>query len=192
MDALVLDVSVIGGLSDDELFRLCASNRTIRIERTAQGELMLMHPTGGETGNRNFDLAVLVGIWNRQTRLGRGFDSNTGFLLPNGAMRAPDVAWVRSERWDALSEEERKKFLPLCPDFVIELRSESDRLGILQEKMREWIDNGCRLGWLIDPVEENAYIYRSNGSVEAVESFDAVLSGEDVLPGFELSLSEFR
>ena len=192
MESLILDVSAIGGLSDDELYQLCASNRNIRIERTALGELMLMSPTGGETGGRNFDLGVLVGIWNRETRLGRGFDSNTGFLLPNGAMRAPDVAWVRNDRWESLNREERKKFIPLCPDFVIELRSESDRLATLMQKMEEWIANGCLLGWLIDPVEEKAHIYRIDGTTEVVASFDAILSGESVLPGFMLPLSELR
>lgn len=112
--------------------------------------------------------------------------------MPNGAMRSPDVSWIPMARWDALRPEQRKKFLPLCPDFVVELRSPSDRLGAVQQKMEEWMENGCRLGWLIDPEEETAYIYRENGERSVVDSFDATLPGEDVLPGLVLDLQELR
>jgi Uma2 family endonuclease len=192
MEALTLDISELGGLSDEQLFRLCASNRDIRIERTSNGELVLMPPTGGETGWRNSYINAELHNWNRQSRLGITFDSSTGFSLPNRAMRSADVAWVRRERWEALTQEEREKFPPLCPDFVIELRSKSDRVEVLQEKMQEWIANGCQLGWLIDPANEMVYVYRAGGIVDTVDSFDATISGEDVLPGFELELKELR
>jgi Uma2 family endonuclease len=192
MESLILDISEIGGLSDEQLFRLCAANRDIRIERTGNGELVLMPPTGGETGWRNSYINAEVHNWNRQSRSGKTFDSSTGFYLPNGAMRSADVAWVRMERWTALSPQQRRQFPPLCPDFVVELMSASDRLQPLQEKMQEWIANGCQLAWLIDPVNETVYIYRASGAFNTVASFDATISGEDVLPGFELELKELR
>jgi Uma2 family endonuclease len=192
MEALTLDLSEIGQLGDQQLFRLCASNRNIRIERTSKGELILMAPTGGETGWRNSDINAEVHNWNRRTGSGRTFDSSTGFRLPNTAVRSADVAWVRRERWEELSHEERESFPPLCPDFIIELRSKSDRLEVLRDKMLEWIANGCRLGWLIDPADETVYIDRANGEQSTVGSFDEKLSGEDVLPGFELKLAELR
>ncbi len=192
MQPLVLHTSDVLTLTDDELFQLCAANRDLRIERDSQGNLILMSPAGGETSARNSLFIADLVIWNRETRLGIAFDSNGGFVLPNGAMRAPDASWITIERWNQLSAEQRKKFLPLCPDFVIELRSPSDRLKELQKKMQEWMDNGCRLGWLIDPGEERAYVYREEGENSVVESFDEALLGEDVLPGFVLALSELR
>ncbi len=189
---IILHTSDVVRLSDDELFRLCAANRELRIERDSNGNLILMAPAGGETSARNVNLGADLVIWNRKTRLGIAFDSNGGFVLPNGAMRAPDISWIPIERWNGLSAEQRKKFLPLCPDFVVELRSPSDRLADVKKKMQEWMDNGCRLGWLIDPEEEKAYIYRQNGDQSVVESFDETLSGEDVMPGFVLALKELR
>ena len=192
MQPIILHTSEVFTLTDDELFQLCAANRDLRIERDSQGNLILMAPAGGETSARNSLFIADLVIWNRETRLGIAFDSNGGFVLPNGAMRAPDVSWIPIERWNQLSAEQRKKFLPLCPDFVIELRSPSDRVKDLQKKMQEWMDNGCRLGWLIDPVEEKTYVYRANGENSVVDSFDEALSGEDVLPGFVLELRELR
>jgi Uma2 family endonuclease len=192
MRPLTLDLSEIGGLTDEQLFRLCVSNRDIQIERTNTGELILMSPTGGETGWRNSYITTEMYSWNRQSRLGITFDSSTGFSLPNGAMRSADVAWVRLERWEALTKEEREKFPPLCPDFVIELRSKSDRVEVLQDKMQEWIANGCQLAWLIDPSNETVYIYRASGVADTLTSFDAAISGEDVLPGFKLELKELQ
>lgn len=192
MEALMLDVRAIGGLTDDELFALCASNKMLRIERTKEGEIMLLHPTGGESGRHNTDIITDLNVWTRRTKLGIVFDSSTGFRLPNGAVRSPDAAFVRKERWEALSQEERRKFVPLCPDFVVELLSESDSLNVTQEKMQEWMENGCRLAWLIDPQTETAYIYRADGSESVVQGFDNVLLGEDVLPDFVLELKELR
>jgi Uma2 family endonuclease len=146
-----------------------------------------MSPTGGETGNRNFEMCLDLGYWNRQNGLGKAFDSSTGFKLPNGATRSPDVSWIKMERWNALTPEQRIRFLPLCPDFVIELVSESDDLADTQAKMREYIANGLRLGWLINPKNKQVEIYRPNQEIEILES-PTSLSGEDVLPGFILDL----
>ncbi|MBW4497394.1 MAG: Uma2 family endonuclease [Oscillatoria princeps RMCB-10] len=176
-------------LTDEQFFQLCQKNRDLIFERTAKGELLIMSPTGGETGNRNFDMAVELGVWNKQTNLGKGFDSSTGFKLPNGADRAPDLAWIPRERWDALTREQRQKFLPLCPDFAVELRSPSESLTDLREKMQEYMDNGTRLGWLIDPQNKRVEIYRAGRDVEILQNPET-LSGEDVLPGFVLDLKE--
>jgi Uma2 family endonuclease len=174
-------------LTDEQFFQLCQHNRDLQFERTAKGEILIMPPTGGETGNRNFEINVQLGIWNKQSNLGKGFDSSTGFQLPNGANRSPDAAWVRRERWEALTLQQREKFVPLCPDFVVELRSMSDSLKELQEKMQEYINNGAMLGWLIDRKNQRVEIYRSNRNVEVVEN-PTTLSGEDILPGFVLDL----
>lgn len=144
-------------LGDDDLFDLCAANRGLRIERTSDGELVIMRPTGGETGRRNFDLVGQFAAWVRKDGTGIGFDSSTGFLLPNGAERAPDIAWVRKSRREALSAAQRRKFPPICPDFVIELRSASDALAAQQAKLEEYIACGACLGWLIDADEQRVY-----------------------------------
>lgn len=175
-------------LTDEQFFQLCQNNGDLRFERTASGELIIMPPTGGETSNNNFELTVQLGIWNKQNKLGKGFDSNGGFMLPNGAVRAPDAAWVKLERWQALTPEQRRKFLPLCPDFVVELLSPTDSLQQTQLKMQEYIENGARLGWLIDVEARRVEIYRPNRDVEILEN-PVTLSGEDVLPGFVLDLS---
>ena len=175
-------------LTDEQFFLLCQHNRELRFERTAKGEILIMPPTGGETGNRNADLTFQLQAWSRQNNLGKAFDSSTGFKLPNGANRSPDASWVKRDRWFALTPEQRKKFVPLCPDFVVELRSPSDALKETQEKMQEYIDNGARLGWLIDPQTRRVEIYRQNQDVEILEN-PATLSGSDVLPGFVLDLN---
>ncbi|QHT68662.1 Uma2 family endonuclease [Rhodocytophaga rosea] len=178
-----------GQLTDEQLFAFCQENRNLRFERTREGEIIIMSPTGGETGNRNIKIAARLELWNEEARLGISFDSSTGFILPNGAMRSPDVAWIILNRWQALSEEEKEKFPPLCPDFVIELRSKTDSLKILQKKMQEWIENGCRLAWLMDVQDQKVYIYRPGKKVETLDSFNTKLSGGQILPGFELDLN---
>jgi Uma2 family endonuclease len=175
-------------LTDEQFFQMCQNNQDYRFERTASGELIIMPPTGGETSNNNFEIAVQIGIWNKKTKLGKGFDSNGGFTLPNGAVRAPDASWLKLERWEALTLQQRRKFLPLCPDFVVELLSPTDSLKQTQLKMQEYIANGARLGWLIDPEARRVEIYRPNQNVELLEN-PATLSGEDVLPGFILDIS---
>lgn len=177
-------------LTDEEFFAFCQENRHLRMEKTSNGEILIIAPSGGETGRTNTNVIYELQHWNKQKQLGEVFDSSTGFSLPNGSTRSPDAAWVKQARWDALSAEEKKKFPPLCPDFVIELLSESDPLKQTQDKMREWIDNGCRLGWLLDPARKQVFIYRPGSEAEALSGFDQQLSGEDVLPGFVLDLGK--
>ncbi|WP_298913561.1 Uma2 family endonuclease [uncultured Nostoc sp.] len=176
-------------LTDDQFFQMCQQNRDYRFERTASGELLIMPPTGSDTGNRNFDMVVELGIWNKQTKLGKGFDSSTGFTLPNGAERSPDASWVKIERWNALTSEQQEKFAPICPDFVVELRSRTDSLKELQDKMQEYIENGAQLGWLIDRKNKRVEIYRPGKDVEILDN-PTSLSGENVLPGFVLHLQQ--
>ncbi len=175
-------------LTDDQFAELCANNPDLRFEYTCAGDLIIMPPTSSDTGERNASLTADFVIWNRSTDLGRVFDSSTGFILPNGAKRSPDVSWISHARWDALSDQERQGFARICPDFVLELRSPTDRLSSLQDKMQEYLDNGARLGWLIDPTEQVVYVYRPGEAVERLESPTAV-SGEPVLPGFGLQLA---
>ncbi|MEH2334869.1 Uma2 family endonuclease [Nostoc sp.] len=176
-------------LTDDQFFQMCQQNRDYRFERTGSGELLIMPPTGSDTGNRNFDMVVELGIWNKQTKLGKGFDSSTGFTLPNGAERSPDVSWVKIERWNALTPEQQEKFAPICPDFIVELRSRIDSLKELQDKMQEYIENGAQLGWLIDRKNKRVEIYRPGKDVEILDN-PASLSGENILPEFVLHLQQ--
>ncbi|MFK0733223.1 MAG: Uma2 family endonuclease [Gloeotrichia echinulata GP01] len=174
-------------LTDEQFFQLCQNNRDLRFERTGTGELIIMPPTGSETGDRNADLTYQLRAWSRQNKLGKSFDSSTGFKLPNGAERSPDGSWVKMERWNVLSVAEKQRFAPLCPDFVVELMSPSDSLEKTRAKMREYMDNGARLGWLINRQQQQVEIYRLNREVEILQS-PQTLSGEDVLPGFVLDL----
>ena len=187
MTAITLQIPKSLKFTDDEFVEIVAANKDLRLELSAKGELSIMSPTGGETGNRNFEMCLDLGYWNRQNGLGKAFDSSTGFKLPNGATRSPDVSWIKIERWNALTPEQRKRFLPLCPDFVMELVSESDDLADTQAKMREYIANGLRLGWLINPKNQQVEIYRQNQEIEVLQS-PTSLSGEDVLLGFILDL----
>ncbi|MBP0018047.1 MAG: Uma2 family endonuclease [Cyanobacteria bacterium SBLK] len=188
MTGIVLNLKPFFEFSHDQFYELCQNHRDLRFERTARGELIIMPLLGGESGKREADLITLLGIWNMRSRLGRVFSSSTGFILPNGATRSPDVAWVVLERWEYLTREQRQKFVPLCPDFLIELRSESDSLAPVQRKMEEYIENGLRLGWLIDPRNRQVEIYRENREKEVLENCDR-LAGEDILSGFILDLS---
>jgi len=174
-------------ISDHEFFEFCQLNRDLRIERTSQGELIIMPPTGGTTGRMNQSLAVLFGVWADADGSGVTFDSSTEFALPNGAKRSPDLSWVRRERWDALTPQEQDEFPPLCPDFVVELRSPADRIPVLQAKMGEYLANSASLGWLIDPIEKKVYVYRPSAEVCCLDN-PATVSGDPVLPGFVLEL----
>ncbi|MBN3905459.1 MAG: Uma2 family endonuclease [Nostoc sp. NMS1] len=187
MTALTLQLPPNLKFTDEEFEQIVAVNKELRLELTAEGELVIMSPTGGETGNRNFDLLGQLWFWNCQNNLGKAFDSSTGFKLSNGATRSPDASWVKMERWDALTSEQRKKYLPLCPDFAVELVSESDDVEDTQAKMREYLANGLQLGWLINPKDKQVIIYRPNLAPEVLQS-PTSLSGEDVLPGFILNL----
>ncbi len=175
-------------LTDDQFYELCQANRDLRLERTATGEIIIMPPAGGETGHRNIEISFQLEAWSRQNDLGIAFDSSTGFKLPNGAERAPDASWIKCDRWNSLNTEQKRKFPPLCPDFVIELRSETDSIKTLQLKMQEYIDNGVKLGWLIDPITQKVEISRLGKQVEIIQN-PATLSGEDILAGFVLNLS---
>lgn len=176
-------------LGDDALYEFCRINRDLRIERTAEGELVIMSPTGAETGRRNFTLTLRFGAWVERDGTGVGFDSSTGFILPNGAERSPDAAWIRKERWEALTAAERRKFAPLCPDFVVELLSPTDSIDDVKKKLAEYIENGAQLGWLIDPERRQLHVYRADGSI-AVLSDPETVSGEPLLKGFSLTLAD--
>ena len=187
---IVLKMPPAQQMNDDQFFEFCQLNQNLRIERTASGEIIIMPPTGGKTGKRNFSLIVQFGIWVEKDGTGVAFDSSTGFKLPNGAERSPDASWVKLERWEALTPQQMDKFIPLCPDFVIELRSPSDTLKSLQKKMEEYIENGARLGWLIDPRSRRVYIYRPGMEVEELDNPATVKGDEAVLPGFVLKLEK--
>ncbi|MFN6519402.1 MAG: Uma2 family endonuclease [Nostoc sp. CreGUA01] len=187
MTAIAINLNPIIQLTDNQFYQLCRENPEIKFERNAKGKLLIMPPTGGETGNHNSEINADFVIWNRQTKLGKVFDSSTCFKLPNGANRSPDVAWIKQERWDTLTPEQKEKFPPIAPDFVLELMSPSDTLRETQEKMQEYIDNGVKLGWLINPQMRQVEIYRLGQPVEILTS-PQQLSGEDILPGFILNL----
>jgi Uma2 family endonuclease len=177
-------------LSDEQFYQLCQNNRELKFERNTQGELTIMSPVGGESGNREANLIADLVIWNRQTKLGYTFSSSTIFKLPNGGDRSPDVAWIKKERWENLTPEQRRKFPPIAPDFVIELRSATDELEPLRRKMWEYLDGGVKLGWLINPKQQQVEIYRIEKPIE-LRNLPTELSGEEILPGFSLNLSLF-
>ncbi|NBU98720.1 MAG: Uma2 family endonuclease [Spirochaetia bacterium] len=190
MVALPIRIPDLPSMDNDRLYTFCVYNPELKIERNHKGELLIMAPTGGETGNRNFYINGTIFTYLKQNKTqGKFFDSSTGFLLPNKAIRSPDASWISHERWNALRPEERKKFVPLAPDFVIELLSESDELSFAKIKMEEWMENGVRLAWLLDPFDKTSYIYRQNQKVEIISGI-VTLKGEDVLPDFRLDLSE--
>ncbi|MFM6246097.1 MAG: Uma2 family endonuclease [Dolichospermum sp.] len=187
MNALTVNLESIIEMTDEQFFQLCQNNRELRFERNANGELIIMPPTGGETGNRNGRITQQLMNWTDADGTGIAFDSSTCFKLPNGADRSPDASWIKLERWDTLTNEEKQKFPPICPDFVIELLSPSDSLKTTQEKMQEYIANGVRLGILINRKSRQVEIYRPGKEVEILDS-PATVSGEDVLKGFILNL----
>lgn len=189
MSPLTLNLDTVQ-LTDEQFYQICLNNRELNFERSATGALIIMAPVGGESGNREADLIIDLGIWNRQTGLGYTFSSSTIFRLPNGADRSPDVAWIEAARWEALTPEQRRKFPPIAPDFVIELRSATDPLAPLQAKLREYISAGVKLGWLIDPQQQQVEIYRAGQEVD-VRKLPAHLSGEAYLPGFSLTLPRY-
>lgn len=184
----------ISKMTADEFFSFCQlpEMRHKRIERTKTGEIIIQEPVGGETSILNVELSAEVGNWNRKTKYGRIFGSSTGFTLPNTAVKSPDVSWIARERWEVLPKDLRKKFAPITPDFIIEIRSDTDSLKELKEKMEEYMENGCRLGWLIDRIGECTYIYRADGNRDVVDFFEKTLSGEDVLVGFTLRIADLE
>ena len=176
-------------LTDKQFYRLCQDNRDLRLELTADGELIIMPPTGSMTGWRNARIMHRLTDWAERDGVGLTFDSSTGFRLPNGAKRSPEASWVRREKWDALTEEEKEGFAPLCPDFVVELRSPEDRITTLQDKMLEYISNGAELGWLIDPKARRVYVYRRGQPTEYLENPEAI-AGDPALRGFVLNIRD--
>ncbi len=191
MNTVILNLDPIVRLTNEQFYQLCMANKDVNLELNAQGELIIVPPVGGESGGQEAELITDLNIWNRKTKLGKVFSSSTLFKLPNGANRSPDAAWVKLERWETLTPEERRKFPPLTPDFVIELRLSTDNLKPLQEKMQEYLENGLRLGWLINPQAQQVEIYRPDQPVEIVK-IPAILSGEEVLPGFQLSIEKIN
>jgi Uma2 family endonuclease len=187
MTAFTIDFSPIARLTDTQFEQLCAANPEIKFERTPTGALVIMSPTGGETGMNNATLIARFVVWNEQTNLGKVFDSSTCFKLPGGGDRSPDVAWVAKSRWDALTPEQQRKFPPICPDFVLELLSPTENLSTTQAKMQEYLNSGARLGWLINPEDKQVEIYRPGQPVEVLQA-PTRLTGEFVLPEFTLNL----
>jgi len=179
-------------MTEDEFYLFCQRNAELKFERRADGTIEFLTMTGGTTGQRNTKLLIRLGLWAEETNSGPVFDSSTGFRLPNRAVRAPDASWVRVAAWQVLTPEQQERFPPLCPDFIVELASPSDSIVDLSAKMLEYIANGCRLAWLLDPKGQTARIFRVDGSVSVVKSFEETLSGEDVLPGFNFALSLLR
>jgi Uma2 family endonuclease len=187
----VLKGKIIEHLTDDEFFQFCQENSDFKFERNSNGQLLIMSPTGFNTGKRNIAILEQLNAWNRAHKLGVAVDSDTGFYLPNGAMRNPDAAWISHERLEKIDPEELDRFPHACPDFIVELKSKHDSLKELKLKMIEWIENGCRLGWLIDPDEQRVYVYRPKAH-EQIISFREQLSGDPELPGFVLDVRELR
>ncbi len=176
-------------MNDDQFFYFCQVNKELRIERTAEGDILIMAPEGSGSGQRDAETTVQLGNWAKRNRTGVVFGSSAGFTLPNGAVRSPDAAWLLKSRLKPFSKQEREKFLPLCPDFVIELKSPSDRLVDLKNKMAEYIENGARLGWLLDPDACQVFVYRPGRAVEVLNHPESV-SGDPELPGFVLDLKD--
>jgi Uma2 family endonuclease len=186
---ITIDFPAIVTMTQAELYEFCQANQDLRIERTAQGEVIIMPPAFSDTGNRNFNIALQLGVWAEKNGTGIGFDSSAGFTLPNGATRSPDASWIKLERWNVLTVTEQASFAPIYPDFAIELRSASDTLISLQTKMQEYIDNGVSLGWLIDRKNRQIYIYRPDRSPEVLEQPELV-TGDPELPGFVLQMAK--
>jgi Uma2 family endonuclease len=187
VSAFTISLEPVIHITDEQFYQLCRANPDVKFERNAAGDLIIMAPTGGETGSYNSEINADFVIWNRQTKLGKVFDSSTCFKLPKGGDRSPDVAWVALERWNSLSREQQRKFPPIAPDFVLELLSPTDSLEKTQAKMQEYINSGVRLGWLIDRDNRYVEIYRINQPVEVLRNPERLL-GEDVLPEFVLNM----
>ncbi len=189
METVVINTDAFE-MTEDQFFRFCVQNRNLKIERDCKKQLFIMSPTTSETGNHNAEIIYQLANWNRKDKPGYVFDSNAGFTLPNGAMRSPDASWIEKSKWEKLSEKEKESFAHICPDFIIELKSKSDSLKNLQEKMEEWMNNGCLLGWLIDFADKKIHIYKPEKEIQKVSFYERPLLGEEVLPGFELNLKE--
>lgn len=189
MTTLTLNLNPTLILDDQQFTSICKHNQNLNFERNQQGELIIIPPTGSETGQKNWSIAGQLWAWNSRYKLGIGFDSSTGFKLPNGAIRSPDASWIKLERWQQLTPEEKRKFAPICPDFVIELLSVNDEIEDTRKKMIEYLENGVKLGWLIDPETKTVEIYEPNKSVIVLNNPQTLLA-EDILPNFVLDLTD--
>ncbi|MGH9799799.1 MAG: Uma2 family endonuclease [Blastocatellia bacterium] len=181
---------LLSKIADEKFFEFCRNNPKLRLEMSKEGDIIIMPPTGGETSGYNFDLVIDFGSWARRDGTGKGFESNALFVLPSGAKRMPDMSWIKLERWNKLTAEQKKSFPPICPDFVVELRSPSDSVGDLKDKMEEYIENGAQLGWLIDPIQKKVFVYRPNVEMEELDN-PASISGDPLLKGFKLDLKSY-
>lgn len=190
MDNFVLKDSVTGNMTDEEFLRFCLENPQLRIERNSNLEIIIMSPVSSKYSHFNNVISAQLYNWSVVSNRGISFDSSAGFTLPDRSVLSPDASWVSKEKWNVLSEEDKEKFAPVCPEFIIEVRSKSDQLPELKKKMTNWIANGVLLGWLIDPVEKVSYIFRANGAEESIHGFDQVLTGEGPMEGFALDLSK--
>ncbi len=190
----MLDKIILRGkevqMTDDEFFAFCQANADLNIERNAQREIIIMSPTGSKTGSINLKIAYQLEAWNEKEGAGIVFDSSTGFTLPDQSIRSPDASWLSMEKWKQLTPDQQEKFAPVCPEFVVELKSKNDRLDDLQAKMESWLQNGAQLGWLIVPEEEKVYIYEAGQEVRQHQGFQHQLAADPVLPGFRLNLSK--
>ncbi|NEQ41976.1 MAG: Uma2 family endonuclease [Okeania sp. SIO3I5] len=189
MTNLTIEIDSIIDLTDEQFFQLCQINKEIRFERNAKGDLIIVPLMGGETGIINAEISGNLGMWNRETKLGICFSSSLGCQLPNGAVRSPSCSWIPIEKWNNLTPEQREKFLPFCPDFLVELMSPDDSLSDTREKMKEYLENGMKLGWLINRKSQQVEIYRAGKKVEILDSPET-LSGKDILPGFILDMTK--
>ncbi|MEM9832859.1 MAG: Uma2 family endonuclease [Bacteroidota bacterium] len=178
--------------TDEEFFSFCQHNSELDIERKANREIIIMSPTGSLTGFYNTKIIVQLEQWNEENQLGLVFDSSAGFTLPDGSVKSPDASWVSVKRWKSLTSSQQEKFAPICPEFIVQLKSKTDSLAELTIKMNEWIKNGVQLGWLIDPAKELAYIFRPDQLDEKIEGFNQLLSGDSVLPGLVFQLAKLR
>jgi Uma2 family endonuclease len=191
-----INIELKGKLSDDmtdrEFYNFCIQNDNQRIERDENGQIFIMAPVNASGSNQNFKLNGVLFNWSEKNDSGIFFDSSAGFTLPDNSVRSPDAAWIAKRRWKSLTKKSQNEFPRICPDFIIELKSKSDSSIYLKTKMLKWIENGCKLAWLIIPEKKESHIYRANGSTEIIKGFDKKLSGENILPGFELDLSMLK
>lgn len=190
MEKFEINTEALKPLSDEEFFHFCRTNNHLRIERDAQQKIVIMAPAGSFSGNRNFNLSIPFGIWHRKHRIGYFFDSSAGFKLPNSATRSPDIAFILKDRWEALLEDEQEGFAPICPDFVLELRSRSDSVRNLKEKMEEYLENGAAFGWLVDPYERKVYVYDAQQPMSVHVDFTQPLRGRYFMDDLEIVLSQ--
>ena len=190
MEALVLRDSITGSMSDGEFLKFCLENPGLRIERNSNLEIIIMSPVSTLSGLYSSEIFGQLYMWNKIQGRGIVFDASTGFALPDRSVFSPDASWISKNKWNALSDEDKNKFAPICPEFIIEVRSKSDSLEDLKKKMGVWLKNEVQLGWLIDPLEKTSYIFRSNGSIEKVEGFNGTIKAEGIVEGFELDLSQ--